>query len=157
MQELFGRLQMAVYNTIHGYRSPNGRERGAVALAPRCGMNPGTLSNKANPEMPSHILGLEESIPLQLVAVNYTILHSYAAALGHVAYQLPVHNDAGDVEILDAYAKVHERTGLKARAIREALKDGNVSRRELDEIRALFDDEVRAGLELLTRLEALSE
>ncbi len=156
MQELFGRLDTAIYETVHGYRPPSGKERGAIALAPRCGMNPGTLSNKANPAMPDHRLGLIESIPVQLAANDYSILHAYNAALQHVSYQLPANSNASDVEILDAYAKVQERCGLKARAIREALKDGNVSRRELEEIKAAFDDEVRAGLELLSRLEALA-
>lgn len=157
MQELFGRLQTAIYETVHGFRSTTGRERGAVALAPRCGMNPGTLSNKANPEMTGHILGLEESIPLQLVADDFRILHAFAASLQHVAYRLPSATQIGDVELLDAYAKVNERCGLKARAIREALRDGVVTRKEIQDIQAMFDDEVRAGLELLARLEALAE
>ena len=155
MQELFGPLASAIYETVHGYRAPDGKARGAVALAPRCGMNPGTLSNKTNPDQ-GHVLGLAESIPLQLVADDYRILYAYAAALQHVAYRLPPHRDASDVELLDAYAKVQERCGLKARAIRDALCDGNVTRTELEEIRAAFDDEVRAGLELLSRLEALA-
>lgn len=157
MQELFGRLDTAIYETVHGYRPKTGKDRGACALAPRCGMNPGTLSNKANPAMPEHRLGLIESIPVQLAADNYSVLHAYAAVLQHVAYRLPAHSDASDVELLDAYAKVQERCGLKARAIRDALRDGNVTRRELEEVRAAFDDEVRAGLELLSRLEALCE
>lgn len=157
MQELFGRLDTAIYDTVHGYRDPSSRERGAAALAPRVGMQPGTLSNKANPSMPDHKLGLAESITLQVAADNYSILHATAAALRHCAWPLPPHNNASDVELLDVYAKVNEQTGHKARAIRDALRDQRVTGAEVARIRACFDDEVRAGLELLARLDSLVE
>lgn len=157
MQELFGRLDIAIYSTVHDFRPTGTTERGAVALAPRCGMNPGTLSNKANPEMPDHKLGLAESIPLQLVADDYSILYAYNQALGHCAYRLPTSSNASDVELLDLYCAVHEKGGLKARAIRDAMKDGRFTAKERAELRALFDDEVRAGLEFFSRVDALSE
>lgn len=157
MQELFGRLQMAAYQLVHGFRDARTRTRGAVALAPLVGMNPGTLSNKVNPEMQDYRLGLEESVPLQLVADDFQLLHAYAAALGHCAYRLPGACDASDVELLDLYCGIHEKGGLKARAIRDAIRDGRFTRKELAEMRALFDDEVRAGLEFFSRVEALVE
>lgn len=156
MQELFGRLDTAIYETVHGFRPSSGPERGSIALAPRCGMNPGTLSNKANPEIHTTHLGLAESIPVQLVAKNFSILHAYSSALGHATYRLPEHSNASDVEILDAYAKVQERCGLKARAIRDALRDGNVTHAEVAAIRECLDNEIRAGLELMCRFESLA-
>lgn len=156
MQELFGRLDVAIYDTVHGYRDTATRERGAMALGPKIGIPPGTLSNKANPAMPDHKLGLAESVTLQLVADRFDILHAYAASLRHCAWPLPAHSDASDVELLDAYTKVQEEAGCKARAIREALKDGRVTAEEVATVRARFDNEVRAGLELLSRLEALA-
>lgn len=157
MQEVFGRLDTAIYETVHGYRDPVTRERGATALAPRVGMQPGTLSNKANPSMPDHKLGLVESLVLQVAANDFGILHAYNAALGHCGYALPRHSDTSDVELLDAYTRVHEQCGIKAAAIRDALKDSKVTQEEVANIRACFDEEVRAGLELLVRLQALSE
>lgn len=157
MQELFGQLDTAIYETVHGFRPPGSTERGAIALAPRCAMNPGTLSNKANPQMPDHKLGLAESIPLQLVSNDFSILHAYSAALGHCAYRLPGSSDASDVELLDLYCSVHEKGGLKARAIRDAIRDGRITRKELADLKALFDDEVRAGLEFFSRVEALAQ
>lgn len=155
-EELFGRLDVAVYETVHGYVDPATRQRGAVALAPRVGMQAGTLSNKANATMPDHKLGLAESIPVQITADDFRILHAYAAALRHCAHPLPVDTaDAGDVELLDAYAEVNERAGIKAKAIRDALRDRRITRAEVEEIRARFDDEIRAGLRLMQRLEAL--
>lgn len=155
--ELYGQLDSAIYATVHGYTDPATRKRGAVALAPRAGMRAGTLSNKSNPTMAEHKLGLLESVAVQVAADDYQILHAYAATLRHCAWAIPVHSSVGDVELLDAYALVNERCGLKAAAIRGALADKHITRREVAEIRARFDDEVRAGLELLSRLEALVE
>jgi hypothetical protein len=155
MRELYGQLDMAIYDTVHDYRDPRTRARGSTALAPRCGMHPGTLNNKADPGIDTHKLGLVESVPVQLAADDYRILHAYAADLGHCAWQLPAATSASDVEVLDAYALVHERAGKKAAAIRAALADNRVTTAELAEIRHHFDAEVRAGLQLLSRLEAL--
>lgn len=155
MHELYGRLDMAIYDTVHDYRDPRTRGRGAASLAPRCGMHPGTLNNKADPGIDTHKLGLLESVPVQLAADDFRILHAYAADLGHCAWQLPAAVPASDVEVLDAYAFVHERAGRKSAAIRGALSDSRVTAAELADIRAHFDAEVRAGLQLLSRLEAL--
>lgn len=155
--ELFGQVDTAIYETVHGYRDPATRARGAAGLAPRMNMSPGSLSNKANPTMPEHKLGLAESIQMQIAADNYSVLHAYAAALRHCAWPLPVHNNASDVELLDAYARAHEQCGLKAKAVRDALRDQRITRAEVDTIRACFDAEVRAGLEFLSRLESLCE
>lgn len=155
--ELFGPLDAAVYATVHEFIDQRARKRGAVALAPRIGMPAGTLSNKANPTMPDHKLGMAEAVAVMLASDDFRILHVVNQLTGHCAYRLPLHADAGDVEILDAYAAAHEKTGAKATAIREALRDGRVTREEVNQVRACFDQEVRAGLELLSRLEALAE
>lgn len=157
MRELFGGLDTAIYDTVHGYRDPVTRGRGAAALAPKLGMPPGTLSNKADPTIAHAKLGLIESVTTQLVADDFQILHAYAATLGHCAWRLPPQSGAGDVELLDAYAAVHEQSGRMALAIREALSDGRVTPAEVATIRMHFEAEVRAGLELLARLEALAE
>jgi hypothetical protein len=156
MEELFGPIEAAVYETVHSFVDAASQRRGAVALAPRLGMQAGTLSNKANPTMVEHKLGLSESITLQVAAADMRILHAYAAALGHCAMPLPTPRDASDVELLDAYAEVNERCGAKAKAIRDALRDGHITTAEVGEIRARFHDEIRAGMELLSRLESLA-
>lgn len=157
MLELFGQLDTAIYDTVHGYRDAASRTRGAVALAPKLGMPPGTLSNKADPTNTGAKLGLVESVTLQLVANDFQILHAYNAVLGHCAWRLPVDSSAGDVELLDAYAAMHEQCGRMAVAIREALADRRVTTDEVARIRQHFEAEVRAGLELLARLQAIAE
>jgi hypothetical protein len=157
MRELFGQLDTAIYETVHGYRDPVTRSRGAAALAPKLGMPPGSLSYKADPTNTSAKFGLIESVTTQLVAGDFQILHAYTAVLGHCAWCLPPHSNASDVELLEAYASVHAQMGQMATAIRDALSDRRVTRVEVAAIRMHFDAQVRAGLELLARLEALAE
>jgi hypothetical protein len=158
MRELFDGLDRAVYDTVHGYVDPATRQRGAVGLAPRINLQPGTLSNKANPTMETHQLSLRESVPVQLQANDFRILQAYSLLLGHVCYQLPAADaKASDVELLDQYAQFHSAVGEKATAIRTALADGDISPAEMTDIRARFEAMVRCGLGLLSRLEALCD
>lgn len=154
IDELFGSVETAIHDTVTGFVDPVSKQRGAVALAPMLGMQPGTLSNKANPQQ-DHQLTLRESIPLQLVARDFRILHAYASTLHHVAYPLPVESDAGDVELLDQYAELHAELGVMAQAVRDSLRDNRVQSDEVQRIRAAFDASARAGLCLIARLEAL--
>lgn len=154
--ELYGSVEGAIYETVNGYVDAASRKRGATALAPQLGMLPATLSNKANP-LQDHQLGLRESIPLQLVANDFRILYAYSQALHHVAYKLPAIADASDVELLDQYAGMHADLGDMATAVRDSLRDGNVTRDEVRQIRSLFDNATRAGLGFIARLEALAD
>jgi hypothetical protein len=154
--ELYGVVESAIYDTVSDYVDPATRRHGATALAPKVGMLPATLSNKANP-LQDHQLTLRESIPLQLVAHDFRILYAYNQALQHVAYQLPTTRGAGDVELLDQYAAMHAEMGAMAQSIRNSLADGTVTREEVHRARAAFDAAARAGLGLLARLEALAD
>jgi len=153
--ELFGSVEQAIHDTVAGYVDPVTRRRGATALAPKVGMLPATLSNKANP-LQDHQLALLESIPVQLVADDYRILHAYNATLGHVGYRLPDNvSQLSDVGLLDQYANLHAELGRMAATIRSALSDGSITSEEVRQVRAAFDASARAGLGLLARLEAL--
>lgn len=156
MRELIGGLDEAVYQTVHEYVDPRGRAKGAVALAPRVGMNPGTLSNKANPLQDTAQLTLAEAVTIQTVAQDFRILHALAAALDHCAYRLPAPVPVSDVALLDSYADMHAALGRKATALRRVLEDGRVTPAEVNELRQLLDDAIRSGLQLLSRLEGLA-
>ena len=155
MEELVGPLDQAIYSTVHEYVDPVSGRRGAAALAPKLGVQPGSLSNKANITQEHTQLGLRESIPLQVTAGDYRILHAYASALGHCAYVLP-RTSCSDIELLDQYAEFHQRIGDKAAAIRRALSDRRITATEAREIRALLDPMIRAALQLVARFEVLA-
>ena len=155
VEDLWDPIDVAIYETVHQYKDPRSRQRGATGLAPRVNMQPGTLNNKANPAQ-EHQLTLRESVPIQLTTGDYRILHRYAAALGHVAYPLP-DGESSDVELLTQYAAFHAAVGAKSAAIREALVDGRITTSELTDIRQCFDSMVRAGLSLMLRIEGLAD
>ena len=150
LESLFDRLDQAIYTTVHDYPG------GATAMAPRIGVGVGTLQNKANPNM-EHQLNLREAIAIQQLTGNYSILHALAEQLGHCAYQLCQFEDVSDVELLDLYASYHAQIGELAEVIRSSLADGRISKRELETIRSVGDGTIRAQLELISRLEAISE
>lgn len=155
--DLFDRLDRALYDTVHGYVDGKTRSRGAVALAPKIGLQPGTLSNKVNPQMDTHQVGLRESIPLQLATADYRVLHVYASVLGHCVYPLPDNAVTSDMELLTQYAHFHATVGKHSGVIREALRDGRISAAEIGCVRQAFDELVRSGLSVLHRLEALAD
>lgn len=155
MQDLVGAVDAAVYSTVNDYVDPVTKQRGATALAPKVGMKPGTLSNKANPLQDAQ-LGLCESVPIQLAAGNFEILYAYAQQLGHCAYALPRAENVDDLELLDTYCELHQKVGLLAANLRSALRDRRVTRDELPPILQSFDQLVRAGLGVIARMEALA-
>lgn len=147
-------VEKAIYETVHGYRA--GANRGAVALAPRVGMRAGTLSNKADPAMESHQLTLRESIPIQQIAQNFSILYAYAAVLDHCAVELGDFNQTSDVEMLDLYCEYHARIGTGAQALRNALQDRRITFIEARNVKCALLEQIRAGMELQARVEALA-
>ncbi len=155
MQDLVGPLDTAIYETVAAFVDPLTKQRGATALAPRIGMVPGTLANKANP-LQDHQLTLRESVPVQLTTSDFRILYAYAQVLGHAAYPLPEADKVSDVELLNTYCDLHARVGTLALQIRSSLKDGRVTQDELPALRTAFDALVRAGLGVLSRIEALA-
>jgi hypothetical protein len=145
-------LDQAIYDTIHGYKG------GAVSLAPRVGMNPGTLNNKAYPGHDAQ-LTLRESIPIQREARDFKILHTYASCLDHAVIPLGDYSRTTDLELLDLYARYHAELGQTAQAIRECLagEGGRITRRDVRQVRRELIEDNQAGLEVLARLEGIAE
>lgn len=147
-------ISRAAHELVHGFHDQRTGRRGAAALAPRVGMNPGTLSNKVNP-LQEHELTLTESVQLQVAASDYRILHAYAAVLGHAVYELPATGDLGDIELLTRYTEYHARVGQQAAEIRRALADRRVTAAEVAAVKEAFREVIAAGLALLVRFDAL--
>lgn len=146
-------LDDAIYKTVHDYR--DGTRSGAQALAPRVNMNAGTLTNKANPGMETHHLTLRESIPLQLIANDYRIAEAYCIELGGTFLNLPDIGATSDAALLDIWARLAEEQGEAAHAIRMALDDGDVTRKELGTIKTEIHQAICVWLELYKRIESI--
>jgi len=146
---MFTPLEEAQYRVVHEFPG------GAVKLASRAGMSGGTLSNKVNPAMEGHKLSVAEAILLQNLTKDYRILYAEAAALNHVAIRLGDYSGISDVELLNAYAHLHQELGEVASEINRALADNHIHRPEFNAIAQSMDGAVRAMFELRARLEAL--
>ncbi len=68
----------------------------------------------------------------------------------------PNRADVSDVELLNVYCELHAKVGVLAQQIRSTLKDSRITSDELPALRAAFDELVRAGLGVVTRIEALA-
>lgn len=154
IDDLVDPIQRAAHELVHDYRDGRTGRRGAPALAPLLGMNPGTLANKCNP-MQEHHLTLAESVQLQAASHDYRILRAYAGVLGHAVYQLPDSTAVGDLELLSRYSEYHARVGAQAAEIRRALADHRITQGEVDRIKTAFQDVISTGLALLARFDAL--
>jgi len=121
------------------------------------GRSPAVISNEVNPEVTSHKQSLEDSIPVQLLTVDFRILHAYSHALHHVALQLPALPEVSDVELLNQFARWQALMGETCEHIRQALEDNRVEPRELREVSKAGHRHMTAFLAFLSRLEQLVE
>lgn len=155
LADLVDPISDAVYQLVHNYRDPRTGQRGATALAPKAGMVPGTLMNKANPGQ-DHQLTLGESVTLQLAAAEFGVLRAYAMVLGHAVYELPA-IQVDDLELLNRYTAYHQVIGEHAARIHAALSDQRITAEEVVSIRDALHQVIGAGLALVARIEALAE
>lgn len=146
-------LDDAIYNTIHNYS--DGKNKGPAALGPKVNISPGYLNNKADESMPSHKLGLFESIPIQREANDYQIAHAYCQELGGVFVQLKQIDNVSDSALLDIWAKLIEKEGEFAKTVREALDDGNIDEGEMKNVREAAQQRLSVFLELVKRIESI--
>lgn len=142
-------IDKAIYGLIHDYKG------GATQLAPLVNINPGTLSNKANPDMKNHHLTVKEAVAIQQVTQDFRILEAEAAALNHAVVPLGNFEGVSDLEVLTAYANYHSEIGQTSVVVAETLNDIRVTREEFNTVRTELFESFSAGLEFLNRLEAL--
>ena len=132
-----------------------GKDGGADAIAAETGKSRGTVFNELNWKMPTHKLGLADSIIYQLVTQRFDVLQEYAAALGHVATPLGDFSRVSDVELLNLYSDWHAKLADVHRSITKALADGRIERHEHQDIIKAFHRSVAVALEFIFRVEAI--
>lgn len=142
-------IDEAAYALVHDYPG------GAPALAPRVGMNVGTLLNKANPSQEKHQLTVREALAIQVHRRATTMIDAEARVLGGVFVALGRFEGVSDTELLSLYATYHAEIGETAAAIREALDDGRIERAEYQRIEREAFEDAHAMLELLARIRGL--
>lgn len=119
----------AVHATVRSY--PGGSE----ALAPRVGMTPGVLRNKANPNSDTHRLAIEEASEIMGVTGDYRILHALAAEHGFVCTGTAAEQEKPG-SVMQTLLSMRVSDGALSTVLHSALADGRVSPNEMKHISA---------------------
>jgi hypothetical protein len=124
-------LKKAIHQTVAGY--PGGTE----ALAPQIGCGASTLRSKANPNLNTHHLSVEEADKLMRITGDLAILHTLAAQQNHVAVPIAEGNlaDMQEMAVFSMMAKVFTGSGDVAKVIEEIWADKKVEHHELPKLR----------------------
>lgn len=143
--------QDAFHATCHAY--PGGCE----SLAPRLGMTPAVLRNKARPGCHTNHPTLADADHVMSLTGDVRILHALAAAHGHVC--IPVDADAApsDMAVLELVTHVWRSHGNVGAAVDAALADSRIEGAEVEQIRAAIYTHIQALQQMLARIEALQE
>lgn len=149
------RLGAALYDLVHDYRDPQSGQCGAPALGTRINVNPGTLGNKASPQMTGHHFNVHELRAAMLVATDFRALYALANDCHHACVPLSNEKFVADQHLLDALLKITREEGDVALAIQRALADGEITADEFRGIESEIDDVLRAILELRDRVGSL--
>lgn len=142
----------AAYRVAHDFA-----DRGAVGLAARLDKNPGTFLNELSPGCDTAKLGLGTAVAMSLAANDFRILHAFADTCGHLAFPKPDLSNVSDQALLDLWFARDEAAGRFAETVRRALADGGISAAEFSEIKAAAYRYAAAVLEIVARLEGLSD
>lgn len=149
MHGYFSSLEEALHRVVHDFPG------GAVALAPLCGMRPGTLSNKVNPDYEGSSLFVAEAVAIQHAAQHFDILYAEAALLHHSCVPLGDFSHISDTELLTVYAQYHAKLGELSSTVARAIEDGRITRRECAQVKAAGFAAIQGFFEFMSRLEAL--
>lgn len=141
----------AFYHTVHDYPG------GAESLAPRMGMSPSVLNNKADRKKDSNKPMLNDADKVMAITGDYRILHALARQHSHVCLQVDSDAPASDLAVLELVTHVWRSNGDVGRAVDEVLADGRVERRELDGVSAAIYRQVQALNAMLKKLEGMAE
>lgn len=141
----------AFHATVHDY--PGGCE----SLAPRMGMSPAVLRNKANPNVVSNHPLLVDADRAMALTGDYRVLHTLAVNHGHVCYRVDADVPASDLAVLELVTHVWSANGNVGAAVEATLADGRVERHEVAKVRGAIYRTQQALLAMLARLEDMAE
>lgn len=139
----------AAYRVAHDYPG------GAVKLAEKMGINPGTFLNRVNPEQEEHRLWLANAVQMQVVSGDHRILHAMAATLGEVCFRVPDLSRVSDQALIELLCKVGAEGGDFHRVINLGLHGERFSRAHLAQIRQEGLEFIAAIAETMARMEGL--
>ena len=145
-------LKQAIHQTVAGY--PGGTE----ALAPKVGCGASTLRSKANPNLDTHHLSVEEADRLMMITGDLAILHALADRQGHVAVPVVAGNisDMNEMAVFSMMARVFTGSGDVAKVIEEIWADQVVENYELPKLRKTIYEAQAVLTAVLQRMEGMA-
>lgn len=103
---------------------------GADSLAPRMGIkSAAVLRSKANPNIDTHHMRLDEAITMMVCSGDYRVMHAMASDMGGVFSLLPI----GEITEANIFALIMQATakhGDVCKEFNDAMEDGHLSREE---------------------------
>lgn len=129
---------------------------GVQELAPKMGLRPGTLYNKADCTDESHHQPtLRDVILVTQITGDTRVLESLDEMFGRASYDCARHEETSDEALLDLLTRLGAENGDFHRALAEGLKEKRFTADSLLKIRAEAFDIVSALMVLLNRLQGL--
>ncbi|MEM1113242.1 MAG: phage regulatory CII family protein [Pseudomonadota bacterium] len=142
-------LDIAKHDTVH--KDPN---LSAHEIAKRIGVVYGVLNNKVNWSCETNELIDRESIALQVVTGNDSIIRETCRILGG---EFVPNDKPADIDVTTAVLKATAEHGDVSRAIHDALGDGRVTAREAAHINRQIDELTGALQQLKTTVNGIAE
>jgi len=144
-------IKDAAYATVHDY--PGGSE----SLGPRMNIVPAVLRNKVNPNSTSHHLTLIEADRLMMMTGDHRILDALAECHGYVLVPVAFDTPPSDMAILELVTNVWRHNGDVGRSVDDALADGRITMRELEDIKQSIHRVEQAMHTMLARIQQIAE
>jgi hypothetical protein len=141
----------AFHQTVHG--APGGCE----TVAPRLGMSAAILRNKANPNSATNKPMLDDADRLMGITGDHRILHALAQNHGYVCFRMGEDATASDMAVLELVTQVWTTNGEVGAEVNRTLADGRVDRAEVERVRTAVYRAQQALLEVVARLDGMSE
>lgn len=141
----------AAHATVHDY--PGGSE----SLAPRMGMRGSILRNKVNGNCDTNHLTLLDADKMMSITGDHRILESLAQQHGYVVVPVAFDSPSSDMAILELVTHVWRHNGDVGRAVDDALSDGRITKRELEDIKQTIHRVEQAMHTMLARITEMAE
>jgi hypothetical protein len=118
------------------YRVAHDQPGGVPALAVRMGMSANVLNKKVAPTQEFHKLTLSEAAQIVELTGDDRIPQAFADMVGCVLVKAANYEGVSDMSLLETYTKLMSCMGSLGHDFHEALRDGKITR---DEVQAIHD------------------
>lgn len=120
-------------------------------------MQVGILRNKANPTSPYNKPMLDDVDLVMGITGDHSVLHALAANHGYVCVRMEDDVAPSDMAVLEIMAKCWSANGDFGTSVNNALADGRITVKEIEQIREAVRRMDQAAHQLVARMEGLAQ